>query len=175
MMFSATTMKRLAALNLAPEKFDELMAILDDAREAKAKGTVADKAKRGTRLGADWVLPAEWRQWALQRGLRAPEVDRQAEAFKDYWLARAGAGGLKLDWFATWRTWIGREADRLGRQPLPPNGNGAAAAQEFTRETWEAILKAYKRTNKWNPEHGPEPGRLKCRAPSDLVVKILRP
>lgn len=175
-VFTAATMKRLVGLGLPPEKFDELLAILEEAREAKAqkKGGAADRAKRGTRLADDWKLPGEWGQWAIERGLLNTEVDRQAERFKDYWLARAGAGGIKLDWFATWRTWIDREAERLGRSPRPPAGSPAQAG-EFSRETWEAILKAYKRTNNWSPDHGPAPGRLKCRAPVDLIQKILRP
>ena len=40
-------------------------------------------------------------------------IDRQKEILKfcDYWTAKAGAGGVKLDWQATWRNWA-RSATR---------------------------------------------------------------
>jgi hypothetical protein len=29
-----------------------------------------------------------------------------ADSFRDFWIAKAGTGGVKLDWQATWRNWI---------------------------------------------------------------------
>ena len=61
--------------------------------------------KRGTRLPADWRLPPDLRAWAKAN---RPDVDPDIEAdkFRDYWHAKAGSGGAKLDWPATWRNWI---------------------------------------------------------------------
>lgn len=68
----------------------------------------AEKPKNGTRLPADWTLPPEWAVWA--RGKR-PDLDpaEQAEKFADFWHAKPGKDGRKLDWQATWRTWIRNE------------------------------------------------------------------
>jgi hypothetical protein len=43
-----------------------------------------------------------------------PNVDtaKLAESFTDYWQAAAGAKARKLDWDATWRTWVRRSCDR---------------------------------------------------------------
>ena len=43
-----------------------------------------------------------------------PNVDanRLAEEFTDYWRAAAGERARKVDWDATWRTWVRRSSDR---------------------------------------------------------------
>lgn len=59
--------------------------------------------KRGKRLDVE-VLPDEWRDWAIGQGHMRPlgEWDQ----FRDYWISKPGQGGVKLDWFATWRNWV---------------------------------------------------------------------
>ena len=61
--------------------------------------------KRGSRLAQDWFLSKSMGEWATQE---RPDLDvRQvAEQFKDYWVAKAGQKGVKLDWDATWRNWV---------------------------------------------------------------------
>jgi uncharacterized protein YdaU (DUF1376 family) len=63
------------------------------------------KTQRGSRLPTDWTLPEEWKAWAEQE---RPDLATKAvaDSFKDFWIAKAGAGGVKLDWQATWRNWI---------------------------------------------------------------------
>ena len=63
------------------------------------------KATKGSRLSADWVLPEDWESWARQE---RPDLNPQkvGEQFKDFWIAKAGAQGVKLDWLATWRNWV---------------------------------------------------------------------
>lgn len=65
------------------------------------------KAKR---LTADWVLPKKWGDWALAERpeLTANEVRKQADMFRDHWVAKSGKDASKLDWEATWRNWIRR-------------------------------------------------------------------
>lgn len=46
---------------------------------------------------------------------------RESNKFRDYWKARAGAGGVKLDWPATFRNWIRKAAEQLPRaRGAPP-------------------------------------------------------
>ena len=78
------------------------------------------KSKRGTRLRADWVPAADLRAWAAET---LPGYDTRAEHsnFVDYWIATPGAKGVKLDWPATWRTWMRRAAERSGWRPGVPS------------------------------------------------------
>lgn len=61
---------------------------------------------RGTRLTADWDIPHGWGEWAEQQGLTIKEINFEADKFRDFWVSKAGAGGSKADWEATWRNWI---------------------------------------------------------------------
>lgn len=65
----------------------------------------------GTRLPADWVLPADWEAWSLaeQPTWTAPYCRRIADSFRDYWIGMPGARGRKSNWLATWRNWVRRE------------------------------------------------------------------
>jgi hypothetical protein len=64
--------------------------------------------RRGTRLPANWTLPQPWGEWARAEfpSLPADKIRREADAFRDYWVAKPGSAGVKLDWEATWRNWI---------------------------------------------------------------------
>jgi hypothetical protein len=48
----------------------------------------------------------------------AAEVDRDIPSFVDYWVARPGKDGVKLDWPATYRNHICHLATRLGKAPV---------------------------------------------------------
>lgn len=69
------------------------------------------KQQRGTRLGADWVLPEEWKAWALQERSDWDEAQVKfvADTFRDFWISKSGANAIKLDWQATWRNWVRNE------------------------------------------------------------------
>ena len=66
---------------------------------------IVEKSQRGSRLANDWVLPNEWEYWANKErpDLNAMQV---ADQFKDFWCAKPGKDGVKLDWAATWRNWV---------------------------------------------------------------------
>lgn len=73
---------------------------------------------RGSRLPKDWVLPDDWRAWAVAErpGL---DVDLEAAKFADFWHAKAGKDATKLNWEATWRNWIrNASAGRGGFAPI---------------------------------------------------------
>ncbi|WP_244294404.1 hypothetical protein [Pseudomonas luteola] len=75
---------------------------------------IKEKRQKATRLPNDWILPSEYLDWTLNTYAAATEADvfGTADRFKDYWIARAGATALKLDWFATWRNWIRNDYER---------------------------------------------------------------
>jgi hypothetical protein len=83
----------------------------DPTRPDHKTPTESGAAKRGTRLPDGWT-PSE----SLLAAAReyAPSVNLESETanFCDWWRAKAGSGGVKLDWDATWRTWMRRSHDR---------------------------------------------------------------
>lgn len=70
--------------------------------------------KRGSRLPDDWQPGAEDIRYATEHGL---DFARVAEVFRNYWHAAAGKGAVKLDWSATWRNWVLRDAKDVPRKP----------------------------------------------------------
>jgi uncharacterized protein YdaU (DUF1376 family) len=63
------------------------------------------KATKGSRLSADFVLQEDWIVFCQTE---RPDLNPQKvfDSFKDYWTAKAGNQGVKLDWNATWRNWV---------------------------------------------------------------------
>jgi uncharacterized protein YdaU (DUF1376 family) len=79
--------------------------VLPDAPEGN--GREASRPK-GTRIPDGFALTAERRAVAEAERI---DPERTFATFTDYWRAKAGAGGTKLDWDATWRNWCRKEAD----------------------------------------------------------------
>lgn len=54
------------------------------------------------------LLPDPWREFCERE---RPDLDpvRVFDRFADYWRAKPGAAGRKLDWLATWRNWVRTE------------------------------------------------------------------
>ena len=98
--------------------------------EVKREAKASPKNSRGTRLSADWFLPVEWGEWALSEGMGREAIRSEADKFKDYWNARAGPAGVKLDWQATWRNWIRSAKERTHgnrtHSPATPEGGKRA-------------------------------------------------
>jgi len=63
------------------------------------------ESTRGSRLSPDFCLTEDWKDFCQQD---RPDLNpsKVFETFKDYWVAKAGQQGVKLDWFATWRNWV---------------------------------------------------------------------
>lgn len=102
------------------------------------------KTQRGTRLPTDWSLPDSWKAWA--------EGERQdlnirivADSFKDFWIAKPGAGGVKLNWEATWRNWVRSQKQSFGKpldivhQTTPTPANHDAALRKIEEDRKKAV------------------------------------
>jgi uncharacterized protein YdaU (DUF1376 family) len=102
----------------------------DTDTEKKERDTIVSQKKsvRGSRLGPDWTLPDDWRQWALDQGLAGSVIDREADRFRDYWIGKSGKDAAKADWQATWRNWVRKLVDS---SPKP-----AAPGLSFTPTFW---------------------------------------
>ena len=84
----------------------------------------AKKSAKGSRLNSDWIPTESMVAYAAQRCPRV-NVLSEAENFRDYWISKPGAGGVKLDWEATWRTWVRRAEQNATTRPHNPGARHA--------------------------------------------------
>lgn len=128
-----------------PSPSDTTTSVVVDAPKDVSRET----RKRATRLPENYDPDLHE---ALTEGLTLLDAAREAAKFKDYWKAKAGADGAKLDWDATWRNWIRRAAEAKG---VTPKANGTAVSptvwldREDARWAWAA--------NKYEMEKGRKP------------------
>lgn len=113
-----------------------------DAAPAKSQRQRTD-SKRGSRLPQDWDLPADLRQWAqINFSSDDAAISLEAERFRDFWIAKPGQAGCKLDWPATWRNWCrnahGVPATKV-RRPVNEFTDRAAAKRAADRQYLESI------------------------------------
>ena len=81
-------------------------------------------SKIPTRLPPDFAFPAEWRQWAITRGLPADRCELEFTKLVN-WAANApGSKGAKRDWFKAWQNWALTAIDQL------PNARGSPARKQ---------------------------------------------
>lgn len=131
-------------------------------KPTQMKMEVIDPPKKAGRLPADFVCDLDY---AVQQGLSRSTAQREAERFKNFWAAKAGKDGSKLDWGATWRNWCLSTAERLGTTPRAPSGGSAMDPKKLTPEQWAPIMSIYAKTSNWNQAYGPEPGLPGSYAP----------
>jgi hypothetical protein len=82
----------------------------------KLAPTKAKPNASGSRLPADWKpSQADVEYCKTQRPDLLPSL--VATNFYDYWISKAGAGGRKTDWSATWRMWVRKESAATAGRP----------------------------------------------------------
>lgn len=79
-------------------------------------GVSVGPRKRGERLPAEFI-PAEKSRATIIAEFPNLDLRREHAKFVDYWTAKPGKDGVKLDWDATWRNWMRRAGDEIGRRP----------------------------------------------------------
>lgn len=95
--------------------------VLSTEEQIDSPSSVPPKPKRsqarGARLPGDWTLPGPWAEWVRVNfpTVTEPELTREADTFRDYWIAKPGAQACKLDWEATWRNWCRKALSSAGR------------------------------------------------------------
>jgi len=95
-----------ADANALPEQSERNANQKPEARIEKEKPPVSPKS--GTRWQKGQGVPEPWLQWGREHfpSVDPAKVAGQARQFADYWPAKAGKEGVKLDWEATWRNWL---------------------------------------------------------------------
>ena len=99
---------------------------------------------RGTRLPTDWTLPDDWADWAEKE---RPDllVYKTADSFRDFWISKPGAGGMKLNWEATWRNWVRSQKQSFAKQQdvihqtTPTPANHDAALRKIEEDAKRAV------------------------------------
>jgi 5-methylcytosine-specific restriction endonuclease McrA len=88
--------------------------------EAEAEQKESERPrKRGSRLEREWWPSTSEVDYALAKGLDLDHVNIEAQKFRNYWTAKAGAGATKLDWTATWQNWILNAKESRNGQAKP--------------------------------------------------------
>ena len=90
----------------------------------------AENHKRGTRIPPDFQVTEEHRAWATVKMM--PDPDSLIDEFRDFWAAKAGQNGTKLDWDATFRTWM-----RNAKQRQKGNGYGKKTGLSYINKLIE--------------------------------------
>lgn len=90
---------------------------------AGATSAPRERGPRGTRIPDDFEVTPSMVSWAREN---APHADGRIETdqFRDYWTAKSGKDATKIDWEATWRSWMRNAEKQAGRT------NGAARNAE---------------------------------------------
>jgi len=84
--------------------------------QKKNKTPSVSTAKRGTRVPDDFYPDEKMSAWFIAEGFdKLFHGKTEHEKFMDFWRAKPGAGGVKLDWPATWRNWMRSAAERAHR------------------------------------------------------------
>jgi uncharacterized protein YdaU (DUF1376 family) len=110
------------------------------------------KATKGSRLSTDFELPETWTEFCQTE---RPDLNPQKvfDSFKDYWVAKAGSQGVKLDWQATWRNWV---RNQNIAKPLVNRFDVAHVTVPSSSQRDPALVKLdedSKRTSAPNPEN----------------------
>jgi uncharacterized protein YdaU (DUF1376 family) len=64
--------------------------------------------KKPTRIPEDFDPSADSNQIGFDGGMTEKQIMDELDNFMDYWRAKPGTAAMKLDWEATWRTWLRR-------------------------------------------------------------------
>jgi hypothetical protein len=103
--------------------------------------------KRGERLSPDWMPTEADRTFAKQLGWSESQIDSESANFRDYWIAKPGSGGCKLDWPATWRKWV-------RSSKVKPAGNGIGAAPGDAKMPLDDAVAQFAKLGRWS-RHSP--------------------
>lgn len=81
---------------------------IPDTNTDSSKDVIKERAKR---LPKVFVITEEMEDWFKKQGFSF-DIKEETHTFIDYWLGR---GDTRLDWVATWRTWMRKAKDFKGK------------------------------------------------------------
>lgn len=94
---------------------DREAILIDEGEKPTTVTTKPATRSQGSRLPLGWQPSFENVEYARKT---RPDLDPQdiVENFRDYWTAKSGKDGTKVDWDATWRMWVRNEKSRPAAQ-----------------------------------------------------------
>ncbi len=114
---------------------------------SKEPSSNSPRAKKGCRLPPDWKPSDADLTFAANQNMTAEETKHEADQFRDFWISKPGAGGCKLDWSATWRTWCrNRRGAGQARKPISSGDRSKVAAKPQSRMMFPPEGGFYRRT-----------------------------
>jgi hypothetical protein len=117
--------------------------------------------KRGERLPPEWLPDESDRSFAKQLGWSEAQIDSEGANFRDYWIAKPGGGGCKLDWPATWRKWA-------RSSKVKPAGTSVATGPSPEKISIDEAVAQFARFGRWS-RHAPI--NDVSQAPAELLAK----
>lgn len=110
----------------------------EEPKPVKAKPPAPKKTARvATRIPDGWAPDPELVAWTRANAPAAAN-NTEVERFRDYWTAKAGADGRKLDWRATWRNWA-RKAQEQAARPAYRNQSQIMADTQRQAAAFDAL------------------------------------
>jgi len=96
-----------SGLPVSPPSAEPVYPPTFDGRNAEALN-----GKAVVPIAAGWELPEQWGNDAEALGWKPPEVLREAERFRQYWVSGKGSGKRRSvkGWRQAWSNWLGRAA-----------------------------------------------------------------
>lgn len=161
--------KRPADETLARHERDKLEDIKNIKSPSLRSGEGATE-KRSTRLPDDWK-PSEADVETAVASIGCQRVPAEIDKFRDYWRAKPGSGGKKLDWDATWRNWIRRAAEDSAARG-PPVFRALSGVGQTHGGSNGNLIDAAERLQKSGFQLGPRPSGYRGEQ-GESVVRLL--
>ena len=95
------------------------VVVVEGVVEGEGGRTAKTPRSQGSRLSPEWQPSEGLKAWASKK---RPDLDIEetVEKFHDWWIAKPGKEGIKLDWDATFRTWVRNERKgNVDDTPMP--------------------------------------------------------
>lgn len=129
----------VASIMLAGRKQDAIPEGEGEGERETEGETEREKTARATRLPADYTLNQDWFDFCQAERQDLDPATTFAK-FKDFWIAKPGKAGTKLDWFATWRNWVREERQQqFPRSTMETRESFADRDERKARERYEEL------------------------------------
>ena len=96
-------------------------------KAASNEPTTKGASQNGSRIDPNWNPTAQHFVLGSELGFDEGGVRAESDKFRDYWTAESGQRARKLDWDATFRNWLRKATEFVGRGPGPPGQRQAGS------------------------------------------------
>ena len=101
------------------------------------------RATRGTRLDEGFAVTGPMLDWAAVK-VPLVDLDLETEKFRNYYASVSGTRGVKLNWEATWRTWMLKAVKEYSHGQNKTNGRESRPTYDEILGEYEAMFDKYR-------------------------------